>query len=240
MGRREHEHEARGVVSRQLRVSFKELAQNGARRETVSGSSGGARRTLCAFKMKPAHLSVPRTVSTILPPCKSRPASPRRSIFGRPFRSAARETGAREMSPGRKPPAEFAGTFRLIFGGYAAHPRRYGCSGAPWGLAPIAIGFGLTSIHRAGIPVTNTSVNPGPRRRTGALRRRLGHRPMVAFPDRSDPGRGDRRPGLPAADEAARGRTAPAGRDSEPFRATPEAGAVRTFYEATFLPVMLR
>jgi aquaporin Z len=31
---------------------------------------------------------------------------------------------------------------------------------APAGLAPIAIGLGLTLIHLVGIPVTNTSVNP--------------------------------------------------------------------------------
>ena len=31
---------------------------------------------------------------------------------------------------------------------------------APKGLAPLAIGFGLTLIHLIGIPVTNTSVNP--------------------------------------------------------------------------------
>ncbi|MEI9864708.1 MAG: aquaporin [Limisphaerales bacterium] len=31
---------------------------------------------------------------------------------------------------------------------------------APQGLAPIAIGFGLTLIHLIGIPVTNLSVNP--------------------------------------------------------------------------------
>ena len=31
---------------------------------------------------------------------------------------------------------------------------------APNGLAPIAIGLGLTLIHLIGIPVTNTSVNP--------------------------------------------------------------------------------
>jgi aquaporin Z len=31
---------------------------------------------------------------------------------------------------------------------------------APQGLAPIAIGLGLTLIHLVGIPVTNTSVNP--------------------------------------------------------------------------------
>ena len=31
---------------------------------------------------------------------------------------------------------------------------------APVGLAPIAIGLGLTLIHLVSIPVTNTSVNP--------------------------------------------------------------------------------
>jgi aquaporin Z len=31
---------------------------------------------------------------------------------------------------------------------------------APQGLAPIAIGLGLTLIHLISIPVTNTSVNP--------------------------------------------------------------------------------
>jgi aquaporin Z len=31
---------------------------------------------------------------------------------------------------------------------------------APKGLAPLAIGFGLTLIHLISIPVTNTSVNP--------------------------------------------------------------------------------
>jgi aquaporin Z len=31
---------------------------------------------------------------------------------------------------------------------------------APQGLAPIAIGLGLTLIHLIRIPVTNTSVNP--------------------------------------------------------------------------------
>jgi len=33
-------------------------------------------------------------------------------------------------------------------------------SRAPAGLAPIAIGLGLTLIHLISIPVTNTSVNP--------------------------------------------------------------------------------
>ena len=33
-------------------------------------------------------------------------------------------------------------------------------SRAPSGLAPIAIGLGLTLIHLISIPVTNTSVNP--------------------------------------------------------------------------------
>ncbi len=32
---------------------------------------------------------------------------------------------------------------------------------APAGFAPIAIGLGLTLIHRIGMPVTNLSVNPG-------------------------------------------------------------------------------
>ena len=31
---------------------------------------------------------------------------------------------------------------------------------APQGLAPVAIGFGLTLVHLVGIPITNTSVNP--------------------------------------------------------------------------------
>ena len=31
---------------------------------------------------------------------------------------------------------------------------------APQGLAPVAIGLGLTLIHLIGIPITNTSVNP--------------------------------------------------------------------------------
>jgi aquaporin Z len=31
---------------------------------------------------------------------------------------------------------------------------------APAGLAPLAIGLGLTLIHLVGIPITNTSVNP--------------------------------------------------------------------------------
>lgn len=31
---------------------------------------------------------------------------------------------------------------------------------APHGLAPVAIGFGLTLVHLVGIPITNTSVNP--------------------------------------------------------------------------------
>ncbi|HMF13007.1 MAG TPA: aquaporin [Gemmataceae bacterium] len=31
---------------------------------------------------------------------------------------------------------------------------------APAGLAPLAIGFGLTLIHLIGIPITNLSVNP--------------------------------------------------------------------------------
>ena len=31
---------------------------------------------------------------------------------------------------------------------------------APGGVAPLAIGFGLTLIHLGSIPVTNTSVNP--------------------------------------------------------------------------------
>ena len=33
-------------------------------------------------------------------------------------------------------------------------------SRAPQGLAPVAIGFGLTLVHLVGIPITNTSVNP--------------------------------------------------------------------------------
>ena len=33
-------------------------------------------------------------------------------------------------------------------------------SRAPAGLAPVAIGLGLTLIHLIGIPVTNLSVNP--------------------------------------------------------------------------------
>ena len=45
---------------------------------------------------------------------------------------------------------------------------------APAGFAPIAIGLGLTLIHLVGIPITNTSVNPGPQHRPGAVRRRLG------------------------------------------------------------------
>jgi hypothetical protein len=37
------------VLSVALDTFFKELAQNGARRGQVPGSSGGARRALCAF-----------------------------------------------------------------------------------------------------------------------------------------------------------------------------------------------
>lgn len=51
----------------------------------------------------------------------------------------------------------------------------------PVGFAPIAIGLGLTLIHLVSIPVTNTSVNPGPIDRTGAVRRRLGDFPALAL-----------------------------------------------------------
>ncbi len=47
----EHTEESIRAIERkveQYAAPFEELAQNGARRETVPGSSGGARRTLCA------------------------------------------------------------------------------------------------------------------------------------------------------------------------------------------------
>jgi aquaporin Z len=51
--------------------------------------------------------------------------------------------------------AEFVLTFMFLFIILGATDER-----APAGLAPIAIGLGLTLIHLVGIPVTNTSVNP--------------------------------------------------------------------------------
>jgi aquaporin Z len=51
--------------------------------------------------------------------------------------------------------AEVVLTFMFLFIILGATDRR-----APAGLAPIAIGLGLTLIHLIGIPVTNTSVNP--------------------------------------------------------------------------------
>jgi aquaporin Z len=51
--------------------------------------------------------------------------------------------------------AEFVLTFMFLIIILGATDER-----APVGLAPIAIGLGLTLIHLVGIPVTNTSVNP--------------------------------------------------------------------------------
>lgn len=51
--------------------------------------------------------------------------------------------------------AEFVLTFMFLMIIIGSTDRR-----APQGLAPIAIGFGLTLIHLIGIPVTNVSVNP--------------------------------------------------------------------------------
>jgi len=51
--------------------------------------------------------------------------------------------------------SEFVLTFFFLFIILGATDKR-----APSGLAPIAIGLGLTAIHLAGIPVTNLSVNP--------------------------------------------------------------------------------
>jgi aquaporin Z len=51
--------------------------------------------------------------------------------------------------------AEIVLTFMFLIIILGATDRR-----APQGLAPIAIGLGLTLIHLIGIPVTNTSVNP--------------------------------------------------------------------------------
>jgi len=50
---------------------------------------------------------------------------------------------------------EIVMTFMFLFIILGATDKR-----APQGLAPIAIGFGLTLIHLISIPVTNTSVNP--------------------------------------------------------------------------------
>jgi len=51
--------------------------------------------------------------------------------------------------------AEFVLTFMFLIIILGATDER-----APAGLAPIAIGLGLTLIHLVGIPITNTSVNP--------------------------------------------------------------------------------
>ncbi|MBN1490341.1 MAG: aquaporin Z [Phycisphaerae bacterium] len=51
--------------------------------------------------------------------------------------------------------AEVVLTFMFLLIIHGATDRR-----APQGLAPLAIGLGLTLIHLIGIPVTNTSVNP--------------------------------------------------------------------------------
>ena len=63
-------------------------------------------------------------------------------------------------------------------------PRRHRRS-APAVSAPIAIGLALTLIHLITIPVTNTSVNPGPLHRRRVLRRRVGGRPALAVLARS-------------------------------------------------------
>lgn len=68
--------------------------------------------------------------------------------------------GFGEMSPGGYTMvaclvAEFLLTFMFLFIIMGATDER-----APAGLAPIAIGLGLTLIHLIGIPVTNLSVNP--------------------------------------------------------------------------------
>lgn len=51
--------------------------------------------------------------------------------------------------------AEFVLTFMFLMIIMGSTDRR-----APQGLAPVAIGLGLTLIHLIGIPVTNVSVNP--------------------------------------------------------------------------------
>ena len=57
---------------------------------------------------------------------------------------------------------------------------------APKGFAPIAIGLGLTLIHLVSIPVTNTSVEPGPLARSRLVRRRRRARPGLAVHRRAD------------------------------------------------------
>jgi aquaporin Z len=57
---------------------------------------------------------------------------------------------------------------------------------APQGLAPIAIGLGLALIHLISIPVTQTSVNPGPQHGCRLVCRRLGDFTAVAFLFSSD------------------------------------------------------
>ena len=64
---------------------------------------------------------------------------------------------------------------------------------APKGFAPIAIGLGLTIIHLASIPVTNTSVNPARSTRRGLVRGRRRPLPGLAVHRRPDHRRRHRR-----------------------------------------------
>jgi aquaporin Z len=68
--------------------------------------------------------------------------------------------GFGDLSPGGYPLiagfiAEFVLTFMFLMIIMGSTDRR-----APQGLAPVAIGLGLTLIHLIGIPITNVSVNP--------------------------------------------------------------------------------
>jgi aquaporin Z len=68
--------------------------------------------------------------------------------------------GFGDLSPGKYPliagfVAEFVLTFMFLMIIMGSTDRR-----APQGLAPVAIGLGLTLIHLIGIPITNVSVNP--------------------------------------------------------------------------------
>jgi phosphoserine phosphatase len=53
------------VDERVVRAAFEELAQNGARRETVPGRFDGARRTLCAFEATPKLNNI-KAVTTLI------------------------------------------------------------------------------------------------------------------------------------------------------------------------------
>ncbi len=77
------------------------------------------------------------------------------------------------------------------------------------GMAGLAIGLALTLIHLVSIPVTNTSVNPGPQHRAGAVRGRRGPVAALAVLGGAAPWRRDRGRRLRLA--AQQGLTAPAG-----------------------------